>query len=458
MSTKIIFLVFQILNIISTSFIIQFKRFLSIKTESNNMNLEEFIDQRINNIYETDLYLGEPPQKIPGFLKSYEYKFLLSNNYCPKKEYYYKDKSKTLSYENSENNYYVGIRIMDSFIFNSTNNNQININNFSFIADNDIKTPQCFHIGTQLLIKSDEKETNIMDILHKNKLIKSYFYTYKIINDDELYLILDLNIDINNINYKFIKPLINKFYPNSPINYKWGLTFENIILNNYNYHYKENIKAAFDINYGCLLASSDFKEKFEKYLKDNEIYIEEQYVQRENYIYFFDKSIKGIEKLKNIKLIFYNRELNYNFTLNYNDLFLEKKNGFYFLVIFDYKTREEWKLGFPFFKKYNFIYNHDAKLLGFINQNKILNDKIDDILNNNNNNTKIKISNNFYNDKNFIKIILIIIFGLIALIIVILFFGVLIGKKIFGVRKTKVNELLELYDYSAKNNEKNIQI
>ena len=344
---------------------------------------------------------------------------------------------------------------MESFIFNSTNNNEIRINNFTIIVDNDIKSPQCFHIGTQLLIKSDEKETNIIDILHKKKLIKSYFYTYKIINDNELYLILDLNIDINNINYKFIKPLTNRFYPNSPIYHKWGLIFEKIILNNYNYHYNENIKAEFDINYGCLLASSDFKEKFEKYLKDNEIYIEEKYVQRENYIYFFDKNIKGIEKIKNIELIFYNRELNYNFTLNYNDLFLEKNNGFYFLVIFDYKTREEWKLGFPFFKKYNFIFNHDAKLLGFINQNKILNDDIDNIINDNNK-TKIRISNNFINDKNIIKIVLIIIFGLIALIIAILFFGVLIGKKIFGVRKTKVNELLELYDYSAKKNEKNI--
>ena len=64
----------------------------------------------------------------------------------------------------------------------------------------------------------------------------------------------------------------------------------------------------------------------------------------------------------------------------------------------------------------------------------------------------------YIDDKRNTKNIFIIIIGLIFLIIVILFFGVLIGKKIFGVRKTKVNELLELYDYSAKSTENNIKI
>ena len=406
MSFKLFFLVFQVLNIINSLFIIKFKRFLSINAESQNMNLEEFINQRIYNIYETDIYLGEPSQIIPGFLKSYEYKFYLSNNYCPKTEYYYKDKSKTFLYEDSKNNYYIGIKIMDSLIFNSSNNNEIKINNFTIIVDNDLKSPQCFHIGTQILIKSDEKDTNIMDILHKKEIIKSYFYKYKIINNDELYLILDLNIDTNNNNYKFIKPIINRFNPSSQTYQKWGLVFEKIRLNNYNYEYSENIKAEFDINYGCLFGSSDFKEKFEKYLKDNDIYIEDKYSKMENYIYFFDKNIKGIEKLKNIELVFYHRELNFNFTLNYDDLFLEKNNGLYFLVIFDYKTRDDWKFGYPFFKKYNFIFNHDSKIMGFNYQDLSLNNDLGDIINDNNRNKEKSNSDIYIDDKKNTKNIL----------------------------------------------------
>ena len=57
-------------------------------------------------------------------------------------------------------------------------------------------------------------------------------------------------------------------------------------------------------------------------------------------------------------------------------------------------------------------------------------------------NNKIK-ENTGYN--RYIKIILLIIFAFLL----ILFFGILIGKKFFGSRKLKVNELLELYDYRA---------
>lgn len=54
-------------------------------------------------------------------------------------------------------------------------------------------------------------------------------------------------------------------------------------------------------------------------------------------------------------------------------------------------------------------------------------------------------------DKNsFSKIITIIVLCIIFLVILAVFVGIFIGKKTFRIRKTKVNELLELYDYSSK--------
>ena len=300
-----------------------------------------------------------------------------------------------------------------------------------------MKSPQCFHLGTQLLMKSDEKETNFMDILHKKKYITSYFYKFSIINEDELYLIFDLDIDTNNNNYKFIKPLIIKYFPSSPNYHKWGLSFESLKLNNDKFEYDDIIKAEFDINYGCFLGTSNFKEYFEKYLKKNEIYIDEKYNERENYIFYFDKNIKGLEELKKFELVFYHRELNFNFIFNFNDLFLEKSDGFYFLVIFDYKIRTEWKFGFPFFKKYNFVFNHDSKIMGF---NINLNDSDIDYKKD----TKNRNNNDNINEKINKKYIFIIVLGIIFLIGIILLFGIFIGKKIFSVRKAKVNELLEL--------------
>ena len=117
-------------------------------------------------------------------------------------------------------------------------------------------------------------------------------------------------------------------------------------------------------------------------------------------------------------------------------------------------------MGLPFFKKYNFIYNIDSKLIGFHQSN---NGIIYSESNNSNNLTKIRDDNikknnindsirNKMNKANLIKIIGIIFLSVLLLIIIILVIGIFIGKKLFETRKTKVNELLELYDYSSNQN------
>lgn len=431
------FLLLYLLELIQSSLIIKFKRYLPIKSESKSITLEEFINKRINNIYTTNIFLGNPPQTIPGFLKSYEHKFYLSNEYCPNQKYFYKEKSITFSLQNSDVNY-IGKFIHDTLYLDSINSNTIKFDNFTMNVDNDLKSPQCFHIGTQLSFKEIEKNTNLIDILHKRNFIKSYFYEYRISNDDELLLILDLNIDINNNEYKFIKP-INRIVPYYNNNQKWGLSFYKYKLKNYTFSLNTEVQAEFNINYGCFFGITEFKEYFEKYLEDNGIFVEAKYIEREFYIFFFEKNLKNVEKLKNIELTFYHRELNFNFTFTYEDLFIESDNGYYFLVIFDYKNSDVWKFGYPFFKKYNFVFNHDAKIMGFTNSN---------------------IDNNISYDKNMTgkkmnsKIVFIIILGVILIAVAILLFGILIGKKIFSVRKVKVNELLELYDYKSKDSEK----
>jgi hypothetical protein len=437
-SSNYFFLLLYLLNLVQSSIIIKFKRYLPINPESKSITLEEFINKRINNIYTTNLFLGNPPQTIPGFLKSYEHKFYLSNEYCPNQKYFYKEKSKTFSLQSSEANY-IGKYIYDTLYLDSINSNKIKLDNFSINVDNDLKSPQCFHIGTQLSIKEIEKETNIIDILHKQNFIKSYFYEYKISNDDELFLELDLNIDINKNNeYKFIKPInIKVSYYN--INQKWGLSFYKFKLNNYTFSLNTETQAEFNINYGCFFGITEFKEYFEKYLEDNDIFVEAKYIEREFYIYFFKKNLKNVEKLKNIELVFYHRELNFNFTFTYEDLFIENDKGYYFLVIFDYKYSDSWKFGYPFFKKYNFVFNHDSNIMGFTNSNI--------------NNNIISYDKNINDKYKSSKIICIVILGLVFAGVIILLFGILIGKKIFSVRKVKVNELLELYDYKAKDSE-----
>ena len=440
---------------------------MPINRETKNMLLGEFISQRIKNTYVSEIYMGDPCQTIPGFLKTNEYGFILSNYECPHKVFYYKEKSKTFSYQTNKKDYNY-FKINDSLFFYSSlysTNYDLQVKNYTIIADNDLRGPQCFHIGTQLLINQEEKNTNLIDELHKKKYIQSYYYEYKIYNEDEIYLIIGLEEDFqNNDKYAFIKPLITPYTYH--INLKWGLIFQNLNLNNYSQPYNKETKVELDINCGCILGNSDFLQYFKKYLKENGISVEPKSYEKNYYVFFFEKNMTRFDIIKNIKLEFYHKELNYYFSFNYDDLILEKTNGFYFLIAFEYDFRSSWKFGFPFFKKYKFIFNHDSKIMGFYNPNGFVDNMMDNNKKNNNffnktleRNKSLESNNdnnrNFRNNENksfksTFNFRLIIIVGIISLAVaIILFFGILIGKKMFGVRKTKVNELLEMYDYSA---------
>ena len=339
-------------NLFNSYIVIKFNRYMPIKKERKSMLLGEFVTQRITNVYTSEIYLGDPPQIIPGFLKTNEYGFTLSNYECPHAVFYYKEKSKTFKYE-ANKKYYNSFKFSDSLFFYSSlysENYDTQVTNYTITADNQLIGPQCFHIGSQLLMNQEEKETNLMDELHKKKYIKSYFYEYKIYNEDEIYLFLGLEDNFENDNkYKFIKPMIIPYTYN--INLKWGIIFQNIILYDYDKPYEKEIKVELDINYGCLLGNSDFKEYFKNYLKYHGISLEPKRYEKDYYVYFFEKNMTKFNVIKNINLNFYHKDLNFNFSFNYNDLILEKDNGYYFLIAFECDFRSNWKFGFPFFKK-----------------------------------------------------------------------------------------------------------
>ena len=223
----------------------------------------------------------------------------------------------------------------------------------------------------------------------------------------------------------------------------WGLNFNELEINN-NTLYIGYLMAEFNINLGCIFAPDDFKSSFEQILKRNEIiglkiaYSNKYYVYEFNYRYY--------EKLKNFTFDFYHKEYDYHFILNYQDLFIEKGDVIFCLIIFEQKEKYHWKLGIPFLKKYKFIFDQDSKTIGFLNDKQ----------NTNRSKTKNNTSNNLNNNNNSLKInnkILVLIFLLFLFVIIgMIFFGILIGKKIYKVRKIKTNELLELYDYNSKNN------
>ena len=124
-------------------------------------------------------------------------------------------------------------------------------------------------------------------------------------------------------------------------------------------------------------------------------------------------------------LEFYNKDLNYTFKFDHNDLFVKNNNRFQFLIIFEqYEKNNRWKFGRIFFKKFLMVFDYDKKQIGFyIKEGK----------------NKIKNNNN-----NIIIIIIIISF----IFVLILFVYKLFIKK--NKRKIKANELEDNYEYKSE--------
>ena len=80
-------------------------------------------------------------------------------------------------------------------------------------------------------------------------------------------------------------------------------------------------------------------------------------------------------KAKNFpNIIFASKGFEYNFELDYNDLFKKIRDKYYFIIVIVEKKNElmdnTWILGQPFYKKFQFTSNLDANWVGFYNPNK----------------------------------------------------------------------------------------
>ena len=189
----------------------------------------------------------------------------------------------------------------------------------------------------------------------------------------------------------------------------------------------------------------------------------------EEIIYYCEKSNKfNINDLKKFPSLFFKHiEYNYIFELSYQDLFIESNGKYYFLVTSNYD--ENWFIGYPLLKKYQFVFNHDSRTIGFYNpdlpKEKEIDDeggegydnKTDSDTYNDDENINNKTDNDIIDKKdndgsmNGKTIALIVVLcGIIFIVI-----GIIIGKIIFKKmdNKRRANELDDNYDYNTYENE-----
>ena len=431
------FVLFFFINNINSKIVIKFHKYNSLLTEFFSYNIKYFVDYFVDNKYYTDILIGDPPQKIKAFLNPQQSAFYITNKTCLSKSSYNYEKSNNYKLiENKSYKFYSMIRFIDSLLFENITekgNKKVKIDNYQIFADCEIKEPLCFIIGTKLVATGEQIKDNLLNNLHMNKYIESYYFTFEVNprKEDELSFIFDININGNKDGYTFIKA---SSYKDKDRQYLvWGLNFDKLYFNN---NINENqLRAEFNINLGCIIGTSSFQESFKTFLRNNNIMETIIQYSEKYYIYSFNDNEYIYQKLNNITLEFYHKDLDYHFTLNYKDLFFEKYDKIYFLIVFNYIENNYWKFGIPFLKKYKFIYNHDSKFIGFLND-KINNNKNISSNNENKGNT-IDNQNNYYKINS--KIIIIVILSFIFIIIGMIIFGILIGKKIYKVRKNKTN-------------------
>ena len=151
-----------------------------------------------------------------------------------------------------------------------------------------------------------------------------------------------------------------------------------------------------------------------------------------DYDFFYCQNTKEIKDVLNniiYDIYFYSRNLNYDFELKKEQIIVENGDYIYIYIIFCHQYNS-WHLGKQISLKYQFVFNPEVRNVYFY-KNHIQNEE--------------KGGNNYL----FLKII-----GIIALCIIFAVLGIILGKKIYGMRKKRANELKdEGYDYFSENKE-----
>lgn len=174
---------------------------------------------------------------------------------------------------------------------------------------------------------------------------------------------------------------------------------------------------------------------FEQYIIDKQCFNE---TIKNNYDFYYCKKDKDIiNKIKNVfpGINFRSQDLNYNLTLEADDLFIEENDYIFFLIYFPKSENDRiWKMGKPFLKKYQFSFNNDQTFFSFYNKLEQNEKKSGGI------NTGIFV---------------LAIFATIIVVVIICFiiFKFFIFEKFF--RKKRANELEDNdYEYTPNNDKK----
>ena len=406
-------------NYLNNGIVFKFKD-QDLKLENNSLIFKSLFS---NNLI-SQIEIGYPKQKINIYLSSKDYEFYIEENLTNESYYNYNNstfsKKKSNEMEFFDSPYYSGFYMQDIFTFKNTNNSEIAINNFSFILSNNLIGKGYSTIGLNYYNPSDDYNINFLKQLKEKKVISNYTWNLKYLdNNNGIITFGSFPHMYNNLflkeNLRFTSTSFNEN------NLDWNIFFDKIIFNNNKEQiiFKGSTICELNLERDLIKAPFEYKFIFIKYIF-NQSKCEEINVNT-NIFYVCDKKTK-IYKLPSIQ--FKSRDLNFTFEMTYKDLFKEINGKLFFLIYFNKLDKNQfkfWILGKPFIKKYQFIFEQEKRLVGFyqIIENPISYFKL--------------------------QVTLICILSSIIIILWILVFRFFKYK----IRKKRINEIDDIYDYSS---------
>ena len=302
----------------------------------------------------------------------------------------------------------------------------------------------CFKLGLRLPEKDcnlyEDYEISLLGQFKRKNIISSYewFIEYNSDNKNTKLIIGTSPHEYNNKKYcENNSKKIKGFFRENTYNYYnyWNLEFTQIYMKN-----KDNKREFLDKRGACLVPSLNVIKgtyEYQKIINDtifselieNHKCFEEYNLENDIFYCYNDLEIKNYIKNSFLNIIFFDALIEEEFILTFDDLFIEKGNKIFFLVVFDYsKSLITWIIGKPFLKKYFFSYNYDMKIMTYY-KNNISNINEEGLSNNKNNNRTL-------------------IIVIICLIIICSIIGFLMAKYFYNSKKkNKAKELDDDYQY-----------
>ena len=405
---------------------------------------------------------------------------------------YNKEKSTLYKKINDLNGFEDGFYLYQYITYNAQLNDIFNSATFlRFIYNNNIKEENIYgKIGLNMNNYKDISCPRFISSLKEQKIIKKYIFTFDFYSRFDGYFYVGIEPHLynmkNNINkeYQYVK--MNSILSKEGY-VQWNILFNKIVVKNgtNSMGYSLNNKLVkIDFNLGLIIGTSEYQEIIEQNFFNNLIdkdickkaLVEYNLNNIENskskyYVYNCNEQIHQRIK-RNLhsyydsfpEMQFFHIDLQNSLKLFKHELFEEISGHYYFLIIFEAeKNNSIWKLGQPFLKPHEFIFDFDSKTIGYYDiniykraENKKTK-KIKDVVE-----EKININNNITNDKKYINnnnksinsikdiISSIIKYIIIGIIIIVAFY---LGMKIKQSRKKKANELKDDdYEYISHNN------